>query len=136
MHSCRPRLLVFFTILSINVYKMETRALVHVTLLLISLWLKLTNTHKIAEFDGTSNVYHSKLWIMWMCDSWVKFVHVCFFTFQGEVELSIPRFNVDFPTVLCRAPYSWYIKSKDYIIAKLSVWYHSVDTAICLYVDQ
>ncbi|XP_060602145.1 tumor suppressor candidate 2-like [Ruditapes philippinarum] len=25
---------------------------------------------------------------------------------QGEVELSHPRFNVDFPTVLCRAPYS------------------------------
>jgi len=63
------------------------------------------------------------------------YMFVCFI-FQGEVELSIPRFNVDFPTVLCRAPYSWYIKSKDYIIAKLSVWYHSVDTAICLYVDQ
>lgn len=25
---------------------------------------------------------------------------------QGEVELTHPRFSVDFPTVLCRAPYS------------------------------
>ncbi|KAL4225865.1 Tumor suppressor candidate 2 [Mactra antiquata] len=25
---------------------------------------------------------------------------------QGEVEYSHPRFSVDFPTVICRAPYS------------------------------
>ncbi|KAH3880114.1 tumor suppressor candidate 2-like [Dreissena polymorpha] len=25
---------------------------------------------------------------------------------EGEVELSHPRFNVDFPTVICRAPFS------------------------------
>ncbi|XP_052781105.1 tumor suppressor candidate 2-like [Mya arenaria] len=25
---------------------------------------------------------------------------------QGDIELSHPRFNVDFPTVICRAPYT------------------------------